>query len=159
MRSSPTRVVWGLVIATSIAAGCGRDLPSTPLAQIDPVPMTDDLASQLDRNLSKDGSRLQPPDTTPATVSADRAREIAARDLQQYLAKNDAPALDASHPDGLVRRSLVASSDAPSNIWVVVYRYAFDCQGDASGPSPCPATTYYLIDDRTGEIVYRVSNS
>jgi hypothetical protein len=84
----------------------------------------------------------RPPGAVPNTIDA--------------LSGNRVPAQDASAPDGLVRRLFIDQGRPPTSVWVVAYRWdaGFNCHNPNGGPGPCDTTSFYFIDDRTGEMIY-----
>ena len=147
-----------LLLAMTLVVACGTDLPHVPLAPLgnDPVPLPDDLKILLEASIRP--SMLQPADGTSPPISASKALQIAGVALLDQLAANNVPAQDAPAPDGLVRRVFIdrgpRGARPPTSAWVVAYRFNFNCHDPGGGPGPCAATSFYFVDDRTGEIFY-----
>ena len=148
-----------LLLAVTFVAGCGANLPRVPVAPFgnDPVPLPADLKARLEQVIQP--SALQAADGTSPAISANRALEIAGKMLLDELSGNKVPAQDVSVPDGLVRRLYIERGpDArpPTTVWVVAYRWdaGFNCLDPNGGPGPCATTSFYVIDDRTGDLIY-----
>ena len=118
----------------------------------DPLPLPADLAAIIEAQM---GPRLRLADGSEPRISATQAVEKASVELVSELKSNNVPAQDPSVPDGLVRRRVILGPTKPlTSVWMVVYRWkaGFDCHSAAGGPGPCEATSFYFIDDRTGEL-------
>ena len=153
-----------LLFALTFVGACGANLPAVPLAPPgnDPVPLPADLRDKLE--LSIQPSALHPVDGTSPPVSASKALEVAGRVLLADLSGNNVPAQDASAPDGLVRRLYVERAMGqrpPTSVWIVAYRWdaGFNCRGPNGGPGPCATTSFYFVDDRTGDLVYSLTQT
>jgi hypothetical protein len=139
----------GLALAVMLATGCDAMAP----VGNDPVPLPADLAAMIGPNM---GLRLSPADGSVPQISATKAVAIAGEHLFEELDGNRVPRQDPSVPDGLVRRLMTdGSPQHPKSVWIVAYRWAagFDCHSPAGGPGPCESTSFYFIDDRTGELI------
>lgn len=150
-----------LLLAMTFVGGCGPNLPRVPLAPIgnEPVPLPEDLVEMLEQSI-RPGS-LQAADGTSPPVSASQALKKAGEGLTDHLSGNNVPLQDASAPDGLVRRLFIDRERPPTSVWIVAYRWdaGFNCHDDSGGPGPCDVTSFFLIDDRTGEMVYSFTGS
>ena len=152
-----------LLLAMMIVAACDADLPPIPVAPFgnDPVPLPADLRAKLEQSIQP--GALQVADGTSPPVSAGKAVEIAGRALLSDLSANDVPAQDVSAPDGLVRRLFIEPGlgAPPTTVWVVAYRWAagFNCRNPNGGPGPCATTSFYFVDDRTGEMTYGLTQT
>ncbi|MFL5686245.1 MAG: hypothetical protein ACJ77D_09355 [Chloroflexota bacterium] len=148
-------VLGQLLLATTLLAACGGDLrvPFAPGGN-DPIPLPPDLDVMLRGEV---GFALGAADGTPL-VSADKALEVAGMTLREEMEGNNVPANDPPGPLALVRRALVEHHRPDEvrpavNVWVVAYRWKYDCHDPNGGPGPCPTTSFYFIDDRTGAVV------
>jgi hypothetical protein len=124
----------------------------------DPVPLPADLAAMVEAD---PGIRLLPADGSVPQISATKALEIAGRVLLEELDGNRVPRQDPSVPDGLIRRLMTNNSQPPTSAWLVAYRWkaGFDCHSEAGGPGACQTTSFYFIDDRTGELLSSFSHT
>ncbi len=144
MRPGLALILGGL----TLVAACAVFAP----AENDPVPLPSDLAATIEAQM---GPRLRPADGLVPRISATEAVAKAGAQLVSELKSNSVPAQDPSLPDGLIRRRVIAGPTKPlTSVWIVVYRWkaGFDCHSAAGGPGPCEATSFYFIDDRTGEL-------
>ena len=142
-------LVSGLALSMALVAAC--ETTAIPAGN-DPVPLSPDLAEMIEADSSL---RISPADASAPPISATQAVDVAGNSLLAELNANHVPAQDASVPDGLVRRVMTFGDRPPVSVWLVAYHWAagFDCHGNAGGPGPCEATTFYVIDDRTGELI------
>ena len=146
-------VLGPLLVATTLVAACEGNLRAAlPLGGNDPIPLPHDL----DLLLRGSGVELADADGTPL-ISADKALEIAGKTLREQLEGNNLPANNPPGPLALVRRTYVPRTrlghDRAINVWVVAYRWKYDCRNPNGGPGPCPTTEFYFIDDGTGSVV------
>lgn len=151
-----------VLLAITVIGACGANLPPVPGAPFgnDPVPLPADLRAKLDVSIQPNA--LQAADGTSPAISANEALEMAGKRLLDDLSGNNVPAQDASAPDGLVRRLFIDREPGgrpPTTVWVVAYRWeaGFNCFDPRGGPGPCTATSFYVIDDRTGDLIYGVT--
>ena len=122
-------------------------------------PLPADLAALI---VNDPGIRLIPADGSVPQISPTKAVEIAGKARFDDLDGNRVPRQNPSVPDALVRRLMTDRSlQPPRNVWIVVYRWkaGFDCLSPEGGPGPCKATSFYYIDDRTGEFVLSGSDT
>ena len=153
------RVGAAVLLAMTLLAACDANIPAVlPRVGNAPVPLPADLESMLVEVIGP--STLQAADGTSPPISASEAVAIAGKALLEQLAGNNVPAQDTAAPDGLVRAIFIdrgpRNRRPPTSAWVVAYRWdaGFDCHDPSGGPGPCPATSFYFIDDRTGELFY-----
>lgn len=149
-----TALVLGrLSLAIAFVASCDAIAPvgNVPMGN-DPVPLPADLAALIDDD---PGIRLMPADGSVPQISPTEAVEIAGEALLGDLDGNVVPRQDPSVPDALVRRLMTNGPEPWRSVWLVAYRWkaGFDCLSTEGGPGPCKATSFYYIDDRTGELV------
>lgn len=155
-------VLVGL-LAMTLLVGCGGNTPQVPVPVFDndPVPFPAELMGSLERSLAP--STLQATNLISPPISANKALQVAGATLLEELDGNKVPAQDPSVPDGLVRRMLIDAGRLhrpPTSVWVVGYRWhaGFNCHDPNGGPGPCPVTSFFFIDDQSGELIYEVSN-
>ena len=142
-------ILGRLSLAMTLVAGCGAIGP----VENDPVPLPADLAAIIEAQM---GPRMRPADGSVPRISATEAVAKAGVQLVGDLKTNSVAAQDPSVPDGLVRRQVVLGPGKPrTSVWMVVYRWkaGFDCHSGAGGPGSCAQTSFYFIDDRTGELI------
>ena len=146
-------VIGRLSLALALVAACDAIAPggTVPMGN-DPLPLPADLAALIDND---PGIRLMPADGSVPQISPTKAVEIAGKALFDDLDGNLVPRQDASVPDALVRRLMTNGPEPWRSVWLVAYRWkaGFDCLTAEGGPGPCRATSFYYIDDRTGELV------
>jgi hypothetical protein len=145
-----------LVLAISTTAACAAELPAVPLTgNNDPVPLSADLDAILADVLATRDRRLDAADGTPPPITPTGAVQIAGAAVLEELRGNNVPPQSSSAPDGLVRRVYVDPDKPPTSVWVVAYVWdaGFDCHHSTGGPGSCSVTSFYFINDHTGEIV------
>ena len=157
MRPTVALILGGMAVAMMLVAACDAVAP----ASNDLVPLSDDLAAIVNSQLSARDRRLSSTEAQVPPIAPTTAVEIAGKELLAELESNRVPAQDPSAPDGLVRRVVVGLDIRPTSVWVVVYRWAagFDCRSPLGGPGPCAVISFYLIDDRTGELIHAGSHT
>jgi hypothetical protein len=145
-----------VVLAMTITAACGTELPTVPLTGTnDPVPLSADLDAILADVLASRDRRLDSADGTPPPITPTGAVQTAGEALLEELRGNNVPPQSTPAPDALVRRVYVDPDKPPTSVWVVVYVWdaGFDCHDSSGGPGSCSVTSFYFVDDHTGEIV------
>lgn len=149
-----------VLLAIGLVAAGGANRAPVPIVNNNPVPMPLDLEARLILVLRQSGIGLEPADPIAPPISATRATEIAHGDLRLQLRANNVPMQGPWPADGLVRLRYLDPQRAPApvNAWFVAYRWkpGVNCES-GGGPGPCPMTSVYIIDDRSGEIIHIVS--